>query len=183
MQAVAELVQFLGGGQYLHGLLAAKSPGDAFLFLRHGAYTGGTFRHFGQMVHQKAVCLVLTGESFHKVQQVGFFFHQEGAERVYLCRTHEILAAGLHGLQQAVRPQPPDAVVTIVRLFPADDAFAQCGEGGDAALGDGDVTPYLLYFARFGFYLTHPSTFMHQNGGHATDDRHQDQIPGKDFRL
>ncbi|WP_304301316.1 hypothetical protein [Phocaeicola plebeius] len=124
MQAVAELVQFLGGGQYLHGLLAAKSPGDAFLFLRHGAYTGGTFRHFGQMVHQQAVCLVLTGESFHKVQQVGFFFHQEGAERVYLCRTHEILAAGLHGLQQAVRPQPPDAVVPVVRLFPADERWA-----------------------------------------------------------
>ena len=135
------------------------------------------------MVHQKAVCLVLTGESFHKVQQVGFFFHQESAERVYLCRAHEILAAGLHGLQQAVRPQPPGAVVQVVRLFPADDAFAQCGEGGDAALGDGDVTPYLLYFARFGFYLTHPSTFMHQNGGHATDDRHQDQIPGKNFCL
>ena len=78
---------------------------------------------------------------------------------------------------------PPGAVVPVVRLFPADDAFAQCGEGGDAALGDGDVTPYLLYFARFGFYLTHPSTFMHQNGGHATDDRHQDQIPGKNFCL
>ena len=132
-----------------------------------------------------SICTVFLppGESFHKVQQVGFFFHQEGAERVYLRRTHEILAAGLHGLQQAVRPQPPDAVVPVVRLFPADDAFAQCGEGDDVALGDGDVTPYLLYFACFGFYLVHPSTLMHQNGGHATNDRHQDQIPGKDFRL
>ena len=123
------------------------------------------------MVHQKAVCLVLTGESFHKVQQVGFFFYQEGAERVYLCRAHEILAAGLHDLQQAVRPQPPGAVVPVVRLFPADDAFAQCGEGGDAALGYGDVTPYLLYFACFGFYLVHPFALMYQNGDHTADDR------------
>ena len=41
----------------------------------------------------------------------------------------------------------------------------------------------LTLLARFGFYLVHPSTFMHQNGGHATNDRHQDQIPGKNFRL
>ena len=35
----------------------------------------------------------------------------------------------------------------------------------------------------FCFNFLHPSTLMHQNGGHATNDRHQDQIPGKNFCL
>ena len=82
-QAVAELVQFLGGGQYLHRFLASEEPCDTFLLLRNGVQTGGTFRHFGQVIYQEAVRLVLTGKDFRQVQQVGFLFRQEGAQGVY----------------------------------------------------------------------------------------------------
>lgn len=42
------------------------------------------------------------GKDFRQVQQVGFLFRQEGAQGVYLCRTHIVPAMGLQGLQQAV---------------------------------------------------------------------------------
>ena len=120
-QAVAELVQFFGGGKYLHGSLAAESPGYAFFLLLDGTHTGGTSRHFGQVVHQEAVRLVLTGKDFRQVKQVGFLFSQEGAQGVYLFRLDVLPAMELQGLQQAVGTQAEGAVTGAVGLFPADD--------------------------------------------------------------
>ena len=101
-QAVAELVQFFGGGEHLHGFLAAEYPCQPAFLLPHGADACRPTRHFGQMVHQEAVRLVLTGKDFRQVQQVGFLFRQEGAQGVYLCRTYIVPTMRFQGLQQAV---------------------------------------------------------------------------------
>ena len=74
-------------------------------------------------------------------------------------------------------------VVAVVRFVPADDALAQQGKPGDAAVGVTDVTAHLLDGFRAGFYLPDAFVFMHQNGGHATNDRHQDDIACKNFKL
>ena len=75
-QAVAELVQFLGGGKHMYGLFASEEPCDAFFLLRDGAHAGGTFRHFGKVVHQKTVRFPLPLHRFHDVQQMLFLVSQ-----------------------------------------------------------------------------------------------------------
>ena len=66
-QAVAELVQFLGGGQHLHGLFAAESPGDTFLFLLHCTDACRPPCHFGQMVYQETIRLILLFYCIHNM--------------------------------------------------------------------------------------------------------------------
>ena len=119
----------------------------------------------------------------HDVPQVGFLVRQEGAEHVYLCRAHVFAAERFHGLQQAVGAQELGMVMAAVRFVPADDALAQQGKPGDAAVGVTDVTAHLPDGFRAGFYLPDAFVFMHQNGGHAADDRHQDNVACKNFKL
>ena len=61
-------MQFFGGGEQLYGFLATEESRDAFLFLRDGTHTGGTFSHFGQVVHQKTVRIPLSFYRFPNVQ-------------------------------------------------------------------------------------------------------------------
>ena len=41
----------------------------------------------------------------------------------------------------------------------------------------------LTLLARFGFYLTHPSTFMHQNGGHGNNRYHRNRHKRENFHV
>ena len=140
-------------------------------------------RHFGQVVHQETVRLVLTGKDFRQMQQVGFLFCQKGAQGVYLCRAHIVPAMGLQGLQQAVGAQELGMVMAVVRFVPADDALAQQGKPGDTTVGLTYVTAHLPDGFRAGFYLPDAFALMHQNGGHAADDRHHDNVACKNFKL
>ena len=155
------MMQFLGGGEHLHGFLAAECPGYAFFLLFDGTHTGGTSRHFGQVVHQEAVRLVLTGKYFRQVKQVGFLFCQEGAQGVYLCRTYIVPTMRFQGLQQAVGAQTEDAVTGAVGFFPPDDTFAEGDKPSDVAVGGVDVVAHLPYLGGLGFYLSYPLPFMH----------------------
>lgn len=100
-----------------------------------------------------------------------------------ICAGHVFAAERFHGLQQAVGAQELGMVMAAVRFVLADDAFAQQGKPGDAAVGVTDVTAHLPDGFRAGFYLPDAFVFMHQNGGHAADDRHQDNVACKNFKL
>ena len=135
------------------------------------------------MVHQQAVRVVLPLQRFHDVPQVCFFFRQEGAQGVYLCRAHIRRATGFQGLQQAVGAQELGMVMAVVRFVPADDALALQGKPGDKPVGLTYVTALLPDGFRAGFYLPDAFALMHQNGGHAADDRHHDNVACKNFKL
>ena len=182
-QAVAEGVEFPGGWQHLYGLLAAEEACQPAFLLPHGADTCSPSGYFGQVVHQQAVCLVLPLHQLHDVPQMGFLVRQEGAERVYLCRAHVFAAERFHGLQQAVGAQELGMVMAVVRFVPADDALAQQGKPGDTTVGLTYVTAHLPDGFRAGFYLPDAFALMHQNGGHAADDRHHDNVACKNFKL
>ena len=107
----------------------------------------------------------------------------QGAERVYLCRAHVFAAERFHGLQQAVGAQELGMVMAVVRFVPADDALAQQGKPGDTTVGLTYVTAHLPDGFRAGFYLPDAFALMHQNGGHAADDRHHDNVACKNFKL
>lgn len=74
-------------------------------------------------------------------------------------------------------------VVAVVRFVPADDALAQQGKPGDTTVGLTYVTAHLPDGFRAGFYLPDAFALMHQNGGHAADDRHHDNVACKNFKL
>ena len=103
---------------------------------------------------------------------MSILFRQEGAQGVYLCRTYIVPAMGLQGLQQAVGVQTEGTVTDAVGFLPANDALAEGGKADDVAVGGVDVAAKLPYLGRLDFYLPYPLSFMHQNGGHACDDRH-----------
>ena len=113
------------------------------------------------MVHQEAVRFILLVYRVQDVPQMGFLICQQETQGVYLRRAHILPALGLQGLQQAVGAQALGMVVEEVCLVPADDALAQQGKPGDAAVGGIDVTAHLPYFCGFGFYLPCPLPFMH----------------------
>ena len=62
-----------------------------------------------------------------------------------------------------------------VGFFPSDDALAEGGKPGDVAVGGVDVAAHLSYLGGLDFYLPYLLAFMHQNGGHACDDRHHSE--------
>ena len=77
-QAVAECMQFPGGRQYTNGFLGAQRSQEIVPSFPHGTYAGGTFRYFGQVVDQNAVCRILHPDGFHDTEQVRFPFAQQG---------------------------------------------------------------------------------------------------------
>ncbi|MDM8232877.1 hypothetical protein QUW56_05670 [Phocaeicola barnesiae] len=135
------------------------------------------------MVCQQAVCLVLPPDGFHDVQQVEFLAFQQGAERVYLRRAHEVLAVGLHALQQAVGTQPLGAVVQVIAFFPAYHPLAQHGKRGDAAVGGVDVRPDFLYLHGFRLYLAHPLPFLYEDSRHGGYGCHRDGYEHGHFQV
>ena len=74
-------------------------------------------------------------------------------------------------------------VTGAVGFIPSDEALAEGGKPGDVAVGGVDVAAHLPYLGGFGFYLPYPLAFMHQNGGHVCDDRHQYHVSEKNFML
>ena len=138
-------MQFLGRREHLYGFLGAQLSPEVVLLAPYGADMCCLPCHFGQVVHQEAVRLVLLLHCFHDAQQVFFFVCQHKTECVYLRRMHIRRAVGLQGLQQAVGAQPEGMVTGAVGSFPPDDALAENGEFHNALVDGIDIVPHLLY--------------------------------------
>ena len=177
-QAVTECVQFSGGRQNPDGFLGAQRSQYIVPSFPHGAYAGGTFRHFGQMVDKQTVSSILYPDGFHDTEQVHFLVGKQVPERVYLFGTYMLPAPGLRGQQQAVCGQPFLAIVCRICIFLADQALAQQGKLGDVKVCGMDVIPYRLQVMHFEIYLPHPATLTKEDNHHSDYGGQQQEVPG-----